>query len=134
MAAKRRTDTHLEEMKRALDAMGDWDGVSREIVVAADLAFHSALLRAAGNELLEQFEVVLEPALEARDALAHSHSDDRAFYRTHLAVFEAIRDRDPDAAQTAMNDMMKIAIRDAEDALRAVDGGAALLAAREPAV
>ena len=134
MAAKRRTDTHLEDMKGALDAMGDWDGVSRETVVAADLAFHSALLRAAGNELLEQFVVVLEPALEARDALAHSHSDDRAFYRTHLTVFEAIRDRDPDAAQTAMNDMMKIAIRDAEDALRAVDGGAALLAAREPAV
>ena len=134
MAASRRTDAHLDEMAEALDIMGGWDGVNRETVVAADLAFHSALLRAAGNELLEQFEVVLEPALEARDALAHSHSDDRGFYRTHLSVFDAIRTRDADAAHTAMADMMKIAIRDAEDALRAVEGGAALLAAREPAV
>jgi DNA-binding FadR family transcriptional regulator len=134
MAAKRRTDAHLAEMSEALDTMGEWDGVSRETVVAADLAFHSALLRAAGNELLEQFEVVLEPALEARDALAHSHSDDRGFYRTHQSVFEAIRLRDADGAQSAMADMMKIAIRDAEDALRAVDGGAALLEAREAAV
>ncbi len=134
MAARRRTDAHLDEMEHSLSIMGSWDGVNRETVVAADLAFHSALLRAAGNELLEQFEVVLEPALEARDALAHSHSDDRTFYSTHLAVFEAIRDRDADAAQTAMLEMMKIAMRDAEDALRAVEGGADLLAAREAAV
>lgn len=118
MAALRRNDAQLAVMETALAAMDNWDGIDHGAIVAADLAFHSGLLTAAGNELLEQFEVVLEPALQARDFLTHSHNPDRGFFSRHRSVFEAIEARDPDLAQSTMQDMMTAAVDDAEVALK----------------
>jgi DNA-binding FadR family transcriptional regulator len=134
MAATRRTDEHLEAMAAALSLMADARPENRDAIVSADVSFHSALLRAAGNELLERFEVLLEPALEARDALAHSHSDDVAFFGLHQLVFEAIRDFKPDVAQGVMTEMMTLAIRDAEQALASVASAKDLLASRKAAI
>ncbi len=43
-----------------------------ELFTAADPAFHAAVLRATGNELLEQMESVIAAALSVRDRFVHS--------------------------------------------------------------
>ena len=130
MAAIRRNDEQLGSMQSALAAMKEWDGISQDVIVAADLAFHSWMLKAAGNELLEQFEVILEPALQARDFLTHSHNPDRSFFQRHEAVFNAIAAGDGDLAQSTMAQMMSAAIDDAEVALKSTSAGTELLRSR----
>ena len=65
--------------------------------VAADLAFHRALLAATGNELLTKMEVIMETGLADRDRLVHKVklSDDRCRV---TGVLDAIRSGDPAAA------------------------------------
>jgi GntR family transcriptional regulator, galactonate operon transcriptional repressor len=127
MAALRRNDEQLKVMEESLVVMDAWDGVTHDVIVGADLAFHSGLLKAAGNELLEQFEVILEPALQARDFLTHSHNPDRSFFRRHKAVFDAIAAGDADLAQGTMAEMMTVAVDDAEVALKQSVVGAEVL-------
>lgn len=127
MAAVRRNDEQLAVMEAALQEMDAWDGVTHVAIVGADLAFHSGLLKAAGNELLEQFEVILEPALQARDFLTHSHNPDRSFFQRHKAVFDAIAAGNADLAQRTMAEMMAVAIDDAEVALKQSAEGVELL-------
>lgn len=134
MAAMRRDETQLDLMRSALHQMDEWDGVSQDLIVSADLAFHSSLLKAAGNELLEQLEVILKPALQARDFLTHSHSTDRSFFQRHKAVFDAIDAGDSDRAQSAMQAMMTAAVDDAEFALRQIEEGRQFLLGRRRAL
>ncbi|MFF7205629.1 FadR/GntR family transcriptional regulator [Streptomyces sp. NPDC008141] len=110
LAADRRTDTDLEALETALTAMGQEGGASH--AVEADLAFHRALLAATHNELLERMEMVIESGLAQRDQLVHSapHSEDPV--PSHRAVLDAVRDRDPDAAEHAMRALLDQATRD----------------------
>ncbi|MZE71078.1 FCD domain-containing protein, partial [Streptomyces sp. SID5789] len=82
--------------------------------VAADLAFHRALLAATHNELLERMEMVISSGLAHRDRIVHSspHSGDPV--PAHRAVLDAVRDRDPRAAEAAMRALLDQAGRDQE--------------------
>ena len=117
MAASRRTDGHLATLRKAVDTMVAWDGSEFGDLVRADLDFHRTVLLAAGNELLQHFEVILEPALQARDSLLHDHNADRAFVNSHLEVLRAIEAGDGFEAHSQMTRMMATAARDAETAL-----------------
>ncbi|MEU6651909.1 FadR/GntR family transcriptional regulator [Streptomyces sp. NPDC046900] len=110
LAADRRTDSDLEALEAALTAMSQEGGASD--AVEADLAFHRALLAATHNELLERMEMVIESGLAQRDQLVHSapHSEDPV--PSHRAVLDAVRDRDPDAAEHAMRALLDQATRD----------------------
>ncbi|MFD3440498.1 FadR/GntR family transcriptional regulator [Streptomyces sp. NPDC058685] len=110
LAADRRTDADLEALETALTAMGQEGGATH--AVEADLAFHRALLAATHNELLERMEMVIESGLAQRDQLVHSapHSEDPV--PSHRAVLDAVRDRDPDAAEHAMRALLDQATRD----------------------
>ncbi|MEU4092422.1 FadR/GntR family transcriptional regulator [Streptomyces sp. NPDC026673] len=110
LAAVRRTDADLEALEEALAAMGEEGGASH--AVEADLAFHRALLAATHNELLERMEMVIESGLAQRDQLVHSapHSEDPV--PSHRAVLDAVRDRDPAAAEHAMRALLDQATRD----------------------
>jgi GntR family transcriptional regulator, galactonate operon transcriptional repressor len=110
LAAARRTDADLEALEAALTAMGHEGGASH--AVEADLAFHRAMLAATHNELLERMEMVIESGLAHRDQLVHSapHSEDPV--PSHRAVLDAVRDRDPDAAESAMRALLDQATRD----------------------
>jgi GntR family transcriptional regulator, galactonate operon transcriptional repressor len=110
LAAERRTGTDLEALEAALTAIGQEAGASH--AVQADLAFHRALLAATHNELLERMEMVIESGLALRDQLVHSapHSEDPV--PSHRAVLDAVRDRDPDAAERAMRALLDQATRD----------------------
>ncbi|WP_371600493.1 FadR/GntR family transcriptional regulator [Streptomyces sp. NBC_00564] len=111
LAAERRTDADLAALDGALDAMGERDGNAAH-AVEADLAFHRALLAATHNELLERMEMVIESGLAHRDRIVHSspHSEDPV--PAHRAVLDAVRDRDPAAAEAAMRALLDQAGRD----------------------
>jgi len=127
MAAARRSEVQLEELRAALDAMVAWNGKSYDDLVRADVEFHRTVLVAAGNELLLHFEVILEPALKARDTLMHDHNDDRSFLASHTMVFDAIEAGDGEEAHDRMSQLMTTAARDTESALLLDPVGRALL-------
>ncbi len=66
-----------------------------------------AILAASGNELLERFQVVLEPALHARDVLAFPHATTLAFLDGHRAVYDAIAAQDAESAYDRMHALMQ---------------------------
>ncbi len=116
LAAQRRTDEQVAEIERALATLG---GRNVDVVehVAADLAFHRTILAATGNELLGRLEVVLQFALGIRDRLAYSAPHTDEYLTLHAAVAAAIRDRDPDAAERSMHQLLSTAVSDDSVAL-----------------
>lgn len=134
LAAVRRTDADLAALEAALTAMaGARDGAAE--AVAADLAFHRALLAASHNELLERMDQVLASGLAARDRLVHGpghHPSDPV--PGHRAVLAAIRAQDPDAAEAAMHRLLAQAARDLAELSAGEPGaGSAEGSAPEPA-
>lgn len=104
LAAQRRTAqdiTMLEKAYTELETCTD-----ENLHAAADVRFHRAVLTAAHNELLLRLEIVLEPALAARDEFAFRHVHTRAFLPAHHNVLASIRDGDSDAAYTAMTELL----------------------------
>jgi DNA-binding FadR family transcriptional regulator len=111
LAAERRTEADLAALDEAIAAMDRAESDPAH-AVDADLAFHRALLTATHNELLERMEMVIESGLAHRDRIVHSspHSEDPL--PAHRAVLDAVRQRDPSAAETAMRALLEQAGRD----------------------
>jgi GntR family transcriptional regulator, galactonate operon transcriptional repressor len=103
LAAIRHSEEQLTQIKEALDDMASDPGRPSEQVSLADVAFHRGILTAAGNELLEQFEVLLGPALHARNSLAFTHDPTKEFLQLHTDVYRAIAARDAGGAYKSMN-------------------------------
>lgn len=105
-AALRCTDKDVAALETALGEMTLASGVPAQ-EVRADLAFHRALLAATHNELLARMEVVIETGLATRDQLVHSTKPDDDPVPAHRAVFEAVRDKDPDRAEQAVRALLE---------------------------
>ncbi|PJJ80849.1 GntR family transcriptional regulator [Salinibacterium amurskyense] len=135
LAAVRRSDEQCAEIEAAMvDLAATFENTEVESHVKADLAFHRAILAASGNELLARFEVVLEPALHARDELAFAHETTTQFLDEHRAVVTAIVARDAEAAGTAMKILMDQSNRDSETIVSKDAAGAELVSNRKPAL
>ncbi|WP_010204888.1 FadR/GntR family transcriptional regulator [Salinibacterium sp. PAMC 21357] len=145
LAAVRRTPEQCAEIQDAMTALvatfESTEAASRGAAshaaashAAADLAFHRAVLAASGNELLARFEVVLEPALHARDELAFENETTSQFLVEHQAVVTAIVAQDADAAQAAMKLLMDQSNRDSETLVSTDAEGAELVKSRKPAL
>jgi DNA-binding FadR family transcriptional regulator len=80
--------------------------------VAADLAFHKALLHATGNELLTKMEVIMETGLAGRDRLVHKVKPSDDPIPSHRRVVEAVRAGDPEGAELAMRELLAKAAED----------------------
>jgi DNA-binding FadR family transcriptional regulator len=100
-AAVHRTTVQLRALERALEVMGRTQHDSAA-AAEADATFHRILLAATGNDILARMELLLEPGLRERDLLVHSHRDVADPVPRHRAVFDAIRDGDPERAELAM--------------------------------
>ncbi|GAA5084008.1 DNA-binding FadR family transcriptional regulator [Thermocatellispora tengchongensis] len=105
LAALRRTEEDLEALRAALGRMAEARG-DAGAMVAADLAFHRALLTASGNELLERMDVVMGAGLAGRDRLVHGAQPGDDPVPSHLAVLTAIAEGDADAADGAMRELL----------------------------
>lgn len=111
LAALRRTDQDLEQLRNALQAMID-AGTDAPGVIDADLAFHRALLHAAHNELLTRMEFILESGLRARDMLVHNRSEWPDSVPVHTAILTAIEATDSVGAEQAVLDLLDQSVMD----------------------
>ncbi|MGV8911430.1 MAG: FadR/GntR family transcriptional regulator [Rhodoglobus sp.] len=135
LAAVRRTQEQCVEIEAAMTALAaTFASTEAESHAAADLAFHRAVLAASGNELLARFEVVLEPALQARDQLAFQHETTTHFLDSHRAVVDAIVAQDADLAYAAMTLLMDQSARDSDAIVSTDAAGAALVQKRKRAL
>lgn len=108
LAARRRTDANLREMRRALDVAGQ--GVEEGgDAVAADFAFHLEIARATRNEHFAGLMSTLGSTIIPRARLAapeHLNAEGREYLRRvnaeHESIYEAIAAQDPEAARAAM--------------------------------
>lgn len=120
LAAERRTDADLAEMRRALAAMDSSTDVDGS--VAADAAFHAAIARATGNAYFLRFTqflgVRLVPSrklyLQGSDPKKHQRHA-RTINRDHEAIYAAIEGGDANAARRAARQHMQKSVKRYED-------------------
>jgi DNA-binding FadR family transcriptional regulator len=111
LAADRATADDLAALDTALTEMAA-AGDDPVAAVAADLAFHRALLAATHNELIQRMEVVIETGLAERDRMVHGAAGPTDPVPSHKAVVEAIRRHHPAQAARAMGKLLDQAIED----------------------
>jgi GntR family galactonate operon transcriptional repressor len=116
LAAQRRLPDQIAALDVAFAALVD--ASDEKSHVAADIRFHQVMLEGAQNELLERLEMLLEPALKARDELAYRHEHTRQFIDSHRLVLECIREGRADDAFVAMSDLLSSATRDTGENLQ----------------
>jgi GntR family transcriptional repressor for pyruvate dehydrogenase complex len=114
LAAVRRSAVDLQQLEDQLAAMQAAAAVADVAAfVAADLAFHQAVLNAANNAFISALLTPLSRLLiRARHQTSEvpeirAHAIDH-----HRAVFEAVRDADPERARRAMSDHIDQTRRD----------------------
>ncbi|GFE38701.1 GntR family transcriptional regulator [Streptomyces tubercidicus] len=92
--------TDLLETMREQAASGDWAAVS-----VTDRAFHAAIVRSAGNQILDRlYEQLRDRQLRMGVAVMHAHPDRIAKNITeHAEILEALRAGDADAATDAVH-------------------------------
>jgi DNA-binding FadR family transcriptional regulator len=101
LSAERRTDRDVGEMAAILARMEDADNPARRNQL--DASFHIAIARSSGNPLIVKLVEDLRSVLEEHSlAAARAPYRRRAAAEEHRAVYDAIVDRDPDAAAAAM--------------------------------
>ena len=112
LAATRRTQMHLMEMRRALDTMA-LHTLHKAEGREADKAFHAALLTATANpfviSLTNGVTAAVNALTEFKQRLAKIERDP---VPDHLRVYDAIAAKDADAAREAMIKLIRLAVLD----------------------
>ena len=108
LAASRRTPANLAALRKALKAVSQGVEAGRD-AVAADFEFHLEVARATQNSHFAELMATLGSQIIPRARLAGSEplSEERRLYLRrvngeHESIFEAIANRDPEAARAAM--------------------------------
>jgi DNA-binding FadR family transcriptional regulator len=111
LAAERATAEQLDELETAYSGMArhaESLPATAEEFVRADLAFHLTVLRASGNQLVEQLGRLLETGLaHALESTAHLPGGVAATLPLHHAVLLAVRKHRPVAAQRATTALLE---------------------------
>jgi DNA-binding FadR family transcriptional regulator len=118
LAAERASEPQIAALYEAYEEMFA-AGDDLDAFMAPDLRFHSLLLEACGNELLEHMSEIFTAVL--RTVFAYSSSSSRSYPRAarrHRAIVEAIEARDPDAAERAVLRLIDDTERNLASALR----------------
>ncbi|MEV6503094.1 FadR/GntR family transcriptional regulator [Streptomyces sp. NPDC048504] len=110
LAAARRTDEDLERMRECIDRSRDLS-ISKAERLELDTMFHSAVATAARNEILD----IAMTAVHIARGFADSTLTEAAFepehrlhaIDQHMAILEAIENRDPASAIRAVEDHVK---------------------------
>ncbi|HET6504201.1 MAG TPA: FadR/GntR family transcriptional regulator [Amycolatopsis sp.] len=111
LAAERVSAPQLATLEAAYQAMAAHSpGLpeAEEAFVEADLEFHLTLLKASGNQLVEQLGRLLEAGLyHGLEASSHAPGGVAATLPFHHAVLSAVRGRRPVAAARAMRKLIE---------------------------
>lgn len=109
LAAARREPEDLARMRGDFQAMQA--ARTREDYIAADLAFHGALLRASGNQFIRQLEGALSGVLRASfTASRGAHVADSKALQLHESLLLACEAGDAAAAQAAVERLIDRAV------------------------
>ncbi len=109
LAAERASLQDLVRIEAALDAMThEANGTRGAGWPAADVAFHSGIIDAAGNWVFKQLLSTVHAALDAGIRLTGEQAvSAEASLEQHRRVFEAIRSRRPQEAHAAMTQLLR---------------------------
>jgi len=108
LAALRRTDDDLVDIKKALSAFSE-KVLKGEDAVQEDLLFHLAIANATGNSTLNTFMLKITPEIITNFERYHVCDDDQAQkgIKEHQDVFDAIEAKDPKRAKETMKKHFK---------------------------
>jgi DNA-binding FadR family transcriptional regulator len=110
-AAAHRTEADIAAIRDAVAARtAAGTGGDRAAFVAADLAFHRAVVAATGNPVLIDLYAGLTEALERAVMEVDEMDDDREAFPGHEELAEAIAAGDPAAARAAADSYLDAAI------------------------
>jgi DNA-binding FadR family transcriptional regulator len=102
LAARKASDAQLHKITDAIDRMVAADAGDDD-ALAADIAFHVAVLEASNNRFFRQFTDLAEATLRFSIRRTNAYKGvPRASAAEHKAVSDAIVARDPSGAQTEM--------------------------------
>lgn len=109
LAANRRTEDDLLKMKEALDAYTE-KVLNGEDAVQEDLLFHLAIAKAARNSTINTFMLIITPEIITNFEKYHvcDKSLAQEGIKEHLAIFEAIKEQNPQKAKQKMKDHFKV--------------------------
>jgi len=119
LAAERAHDDELQAMADAFEGMGRIDG-DETSYYRADVQFHAIMVAASHNDYLQQLVATFGPALQAglratiRRQWGWTELLDFSL-PLHRAVLDAVRARDPERADTAMQELVDGSRRGLED-------------------
>ncbi len=103
LAALRRTDEDLAQMKGALDAYST-KVLNGEDAVQEDLLFHLSIAKASGNSTMNRFMLIITPEIITNFEKYHVCDENQAFLgiQEHTDIYEAIKIQDPKLAKEKM--------------------------------
>jgi DNA-binding FadR family transcriptional regulator len=104
-AARRMSDEDLEELSRLLERL-DSEIAHPERYHESDTRYHDFILRCSGNRLGRSIIRSIHPyaRASARYSPPADLDDIRESHRGHVAIYDALAARDPDAAAAAMEE------------------------------
>jgi len=106
LAAERRDDTHLAEMKKELETQKD-SGLTDTDFCASDVRFHRALVNATQNPVLQFVMIaVLESLQPVANLLVFRFRERELIISQHERLYEAVKDGDADAAIAVWNEQI----------------------------
>lgn len=109
-AAEKATDEDIAELAKLLQQLDDED-LPYADALEIDFRFHRKLLAIADNKLMQNLmEVIYEFVLAQMARTTPSQKDNQLGRRLHNAILKAIREHDPDAAESAMRKHMQTVI------------------------
>ena len=109
LAALRRTDEDLKNIKEALDAYQE-KALSGEDAVQEDLLFHLAIAKASNNSTINKFMLIITPQI-IMDFEKYHVCDKRLSVRgieEHMEIYKAIEAQDPVLAKQKMKDHFNV--------------------------
>jgi GntR family transcriptional repressor for pyruvate dehydrogenase complex len=109
LAALRRTDDDLIQMRIALDAYKD-KVLQGEDAVQEDLLFHLAIAKACGNSTINTFMLIITPEIITNFEKYHVCDKGQHLLgiKEHEAIFEAIKEQNPQKVKQKMKEHFKV--------------------------
>ncbi len=105
LAARRRSADHLATMRAEIHRQGQ-PGLSDESFCASDVAFHRAMVDAAGNPVLSyQLAGAVEAMQPLMNMITFTARSREAIVAFHTRIADAIEARDAAAAETALEEL-----------------------------
>lgn len=108
LAATRRTDADLKQMKDALDAYTE-KAINGQEAVQEDLLFHLAIAKASGNSTINTLMLIITPEIITNFEKYHVCDENQSVkgIQEHLDIYNAIKDQNPQLAKQKMKEHFK---------------------------